>query len=219
MNAPPPWIPPSPLPQSFNTPRLTLRFWEHGDAASMLECLNSDRQSFLPWLPWLLTDNRTVAECTYSIELFRRQRERESPTPDNFVLGIFDRHTGHAIGGTGLHRMDHPAHHGEIGYYIRPDRRNSGLCTEAVAGLITWAFTAKSQGGWGLRRLDIFCSGRNFASQAVPRKLGLRQEIHQKAKRWTGDLGWDDNLGWGVLAHEWDLANHRLNPAPNPAPV
>lgn len=166
----------------------------------------------MPWLPWLQTDNRTLEECTFNIERFKRARERATPTPDDFVLGIFDRETGKAVGGTGLHRMDLPAHHGEIGYYIRPDRRGSGLCTEAVAGLITWSFTAQSAGGWGLRRIDIYCSGRNVASQAVPRKLGLRQEVHQPCKRWTEGLGWDDNLGWGVLVEEWDRAAQALRP-------
>jgi RimJ/RimL family protein N-acetyltransferase len=176
----------------------------------MLEGLNAGRETFLPWLPWLRTDNRTIEECIYSIERFRRARERDSPPPDDFVIGIFDRATGKAVGGTGFHRMDLPSHHAEIGYYIRPDRRREGLCTEAVRGLISWGFTPQSAGGWGLRRIDIYCSGSNIASQSVPRKLNLRQEVHQLQKRWTPDYGWDDHLGWGCLAHEWDLAAHSL---------
>lgn len=176
----------------------------------MLQALDAGRESYLPWLPWVKVDNRTVAECTFNIERFRRDRERKEPVCNDFVLGIFDRHSGAAVGGTGLHRMELASYHAEIGYYIRPDRRGQGLCTEAIAGLITWAFTAQSAGGWGLRRLDIYCGGRNLASSGVPRKLGLRQEVHQVNKRWVEGHGWDDNLGWGVLVEEWDLATRSL---------
>lgn len=175
----------------------------------MFAAIESDRASLHPWLPWAMTDNRTVYECTFQIERFKRERERTSPPADNFVLGIFDRRTGEVIGGTGLHRVVHATHQAEIGYWVRADRRRQGLCTEAVAGLLTWAFAPQSGGGWGLRRIEIFCAGSNAASQRVPRKLGLRQEVHKRADRWVPGIGWDDTLRWGVLAHEWNPGSPR----------
>ncbi len=213
MKPPSPWTAPSPLPARFETRRLVLRFWEASDAAGMLEAVNADRESLLPWLDWARTDNRNVAECTFNIERFRRERERVNPPCDTYAIGIFDRVTGKAVGGTSLHRMDLASHHSEVGYYIRADRRKQGLCTEAVAGLISWAFTPQRAGGWGLRRIDIFCAGQNKASQAVPRKLGLRQEVQQTGKRWVEGFGWDDTLGWGVLADEWDIGAGSLRRA------
>jgi RimJ/RimL family protein N-acetyltransferase len=77
------------------------------------------------------------------------------------------------------------------------------MCTEAVAGLISWAFTDQREGGWGLRRIEIFCARRNLASQRVPQKLGLRQEVHRRQAGWIEGLGWEDQLGWGVVRDEW----------------
>jgi RimJ/RimL family protein N-acetyltransferase len=211
MNAPAPWKAPSPLPTRFETRRLVIRFWEPEDANSLLEGIEQDRSAFLPWLPWVKSDNRNLAECVFNIERFRRTRET---TADDFVLGLFDRETGHAVGGTGLHRMHAPSHHGEIGYFMFPDKRRQGLCTEAVAGLISWAFIHQNAGGWGLRRLDIFCAAGNIASQRVPRKLGLRQEVNKSADRWVDGIGWDGTLGWGVLSEEWDTAAQKLRPSP-----
>src|ERR1043165_4872673 len=97
---PPPWTPPSPLPDRLETPRLVIRFWQPEDAPSMLEAINEDRDSLFPWLPWARTDNRSLAECIFQIERFRRTREQTSPTPPDFAFGLFDRDTGTPVGGT-----------------------------------------------------------------------------------------------------------------------
>ena len=169
----------------------------------MLAAIDVDRASFIPWLlPWVRVDNHTVAECIYNIERFRRGREQTEPVPTDFAMGIFDGASGEAVGGTGFHRLDPSTHQAEIGYWIRADRRGQGLCTEAVAGLISWGFAAQAEGGWGFRRIEIACAGANVASRAIPRKLGLRLEVHQVGHRWVEGIGWDDTLGWAVLAEE-----------------
>ena len=84
------------------------------------------------------------------------------------------------------------------------------VCTEAVAHLISWAFEHPSAGGWGLRRIEIYCAAANAASQRVPRKLGMRQEVTRRKARFVPGVGWDDTLGWGVLREEWDSAAHRV---------
>jgi RimJ/RimL family protein N-acetyltransferase len=175
----------------------------------MLQALDIDRTSFSPWLPWVQKDNRNTDECLTAISRMQERRERTEPPADDFVIGIFDRASGSAIGGTGLHRIVHAAAEGEIGYWIRPDRRAQGLCTEAIAGLISWAFTPQPGGGWGLRRIHIRCAARNLASQRVPAKLGLRQEARLIGERWIEGFGYDDTLVWGVLSGEWNRRDHR----------
>jgi RimJ/RimL family protein N-acetyltransferase len=178
----------------------------------MLEALDVDRASYLPWLPWVAVDNQNLAQCTFQIERFRRESER--PECTDYVLGIFDRDSGKVIGGTGLHRMVPARAQAEIGYWVRPERRREGLCMEAVAGLLSWAFTPASLGGWGLRRIEILAAGGNTASLGIPRKLGLRAETHKRQAAWYEGRGWEDKHGWGVLADEWDCAAHRLRHAP-----
>ncbi len=203
LQRPAAWSPPSPLPQRRETQRLVLRWFVPQDAASMVEALDEGRDSFLPWLPWVTVDNRSLAEATYNIERFRRAREKTDGPPDDFVVAITDRATGRVLGGTGLHRIQHPLHEAEIGYWIRPSARGQGICTEAVGHLIDWAFQSPAEGGWGLRRLHIACAAPNVASRRVPEKLGLRQEAARVAARWEDGLGWVDSLGWGVTIDEW----------------
>src|SRR6185503_2172649 len=102
---PPPWRPPSPLPQHFQTERLVLRYFMPEDAESLLAALGVDRASLVPWMPWALTDNRTPPETYFTIERARRDRERTDPPADNFLIGMFDRATNDVIGGPGFHRM------------------------------------------------------------------------------------------------------------------
>lgn len=193
------WRPPSPRPNDRIGDRVLLRYWVPADAPLMFDALAVDRQSFLPWLPWTEHDNRTVEECHAAIIRMHAKRESPHPEADDFTLGIFDRHSGVALGGTGLHRVNFLTNEAEIGYWIRADRRRQRLCSEAVALLISWAFEDASTGGWGLRRITIRCASRNVASQFVPRTLGLHQEATLASERWSEATGWDDTLVWGVM--------------------
>ena len=172
----------------------------------MRAALDVDRESFEPWLPWTSSDNRTDEECVAAIERQREKRERVEPPADDFTLGIFDATTGEALGGTGLHRIVHAAYEGEIGYWMRADRRRQGLCSEAVAALITWAFAPQEEGGWGLRRIHIRCTGANHASRRVAESLGLVHEATLRQERWVRTRGWDDTIVFGVLRDEWNAA-------------
>ena len=200
---PEPWQPPSPLPCRRETPRLVLRWLEPGDAPALVAALDEDRSSFEPWLPWVKLDNRNEAEAVFNAEKFRRERERTDPPADNFVMTIADRSSGEVVGGTGFHRLVSPWHEAEIGYWVRPSRRGQGVCTEAVAHLIDWAFEPPSAGGWGFRRIHIQCAALNVASRRVPEKLGVPLESNRLLQRWEDGLGWCDALGFGVTAEAW----------------
>jgi RimJ/RimL family protein N-acetyltransferase len=211
MEPPAPWTPPgSSLKASFELEGITLRYWTADDAPGILEALRTDRASYLPWLPWVAIDNRNLAEVTFNVERFRRDRERIAPVPDDFVLGIFDSLSGEPLGGTGFHRIRHAWHEAEVGYWVRADRRGLGVCTRATRAALSWGFTPQRDGGWGFRRVKICCASANAASRRVPEKIGLRLESHVKAERWLDGMGWSDSLQFGVLSSEWDRARSRM---------
>jgi ribosomal-protein-serine acetyltransferase len=217
---PAPWRAPDPMPARFETPRITLRFWREADAPELLNAVNEDRESLLPWLSCFRADYRTIGQCYYNIDRFRRQQQ--SGDAREYIIGAFDRTTGAAIGGTGFYQLDRDSHSAEIGYWLRPSRRGEGLCAEMVRGLLSWSF-ALQPAGWGLRRIEIFCAGNNTASRRIPKALGLRQEYTARAARWLEGIGWEDTIGWGVTADEWDCTRSALRttakshaPAPNP---
>ncbi len=167
----------------------------------------------LPWLPWAASDHLSVEQSIYNIEWFRRGRERWDDAFMNlagYVLGAFETATGRLVGGNGLNRFSLSTHNAETGYWVDSGFQRRGFAAEMTAGLLSWAFTPQAQGGWGLRRVHIFAASANAASCGVPRKLGLRQELHTRKDRWVEGHGWCDTLGWAVLSDEWDIPGQKL---------
>lgn len=205
---PPAWMPPNPLPSRFETERLVIRAYEDEDAPALLEAVAVSRDSLWPWMPWALSDHRTLAETIFNIQRFgRTSREpfgREHHEGYGLVFGIFDKREGTLLGGTGFNRLTPATHNAETGYWVRADRRRRGVCTEATAGVITWGLRPQDRGGWGFRRIHIFAATINAASCGVPRKLGLREEARHVKDRWVDGVGWSDTCVWGVLAEEWN---------------
>jgi len=209
VSKPPEWTPPRPLPTPYETPRIVIRWWRPDDAAAMLAAIEVDRTALLPWLPWVRADNHTVAECVYNIERFRRTREQKESTPVDFAVGLFDHDSGEPIGGSGFHRIDIETHQAEIGYWVRGDRHRQGLGTEATAAMLTWGFAPIAEGGWGFRRIEIHCAGSNLGSRRIPEKLGMRLEMTLVRDRWVDGIGYDDTLGFALLATEWNPVTQR----------
>jgi RimJ/RimL family protein N-acetyltransferase len=85
----------------------------------------------------------------------------------------------------------------EIGYWIHKDHINQGLVTESTAALVKVAFEIIH-----VHRLEIHCDPQNFASAAIPRKLGFTHEGTLRAKtRFLDD--WSDSMIWGLLEIEY----------------
>jgi len=210
MSTPKPWKPPEPLPSRRETERLEIRFFEHRDAPSLFEAFEAERASPTPWLTRTSTDCRTVDEAHEFVAHLRRLRTQ--PEATDYAMGIFDRTSGEYVGMVGFHRLSLARSEAEVGYWIRVARRGQGLVTEAAAALITAGFSPQDQGGWGFRRITLFCAELNVASVAVPKKLGMRLEARMKARDWIDTLGYVDMLTFAALADEWDFERKRAKP-------
>ncbi len=207
------WSPPSPRPTRVETERLVVRMYEPGDARALFEAIEGDRVNLLPWMLWAHTDHRTESDCAYFIEMSRRKWEQHDST--DFIMGIFEKSSGHLLGGTGLHRIRPDLREAEVGYWLHSSARGRGICTESTGGLISAALRAQEDGGWGFRRMVIFNAANNIASRRVCERLGLRLEQRTKQDRYAGApgeaeaLGYHDTLGYAVLADEWDFERGR----------
>jgi RimJ/RimL family protein N-acetyltransferase len=69
--------------------------------------------------------------------------------------------------------------------------------TESTAALVKVAFELIH-----VHRLEIHCDPENFASAAVPRKLGFTHEGTLRAKTRFLD-GWRDTMVWALLETEY----------------
>ena len=203
MTQPPPlWRRPQDLRIPFTTNRLRADWWRPENAPSLWEAIETSRSTLIPWLPWAATGHRDPEETLERIDAWTRQRQ--APEADEFFLGLFDRHTGEIVGGTGLHRVIYELGQAEIGYWVRASRRGEGLCTEALRAVVSWAFR-----DWGLRRLVVECVAENVASRRVAEKATLPLEACHRRARWVDHVGLCDSLVYGVLRDEWDVERQR----------
>ena len=204
-----PWSPPRPLPGEVVVHELAVRLFRSGDGARLYEAISEQRGALLPWMAWASEDHRHPDHSTYYVE--RCLRGYEDPNAHEFGMGIFERASGRLIGGTGFHHVVRGLRSAEIGYWVRGSEQRRGVCTRAIGALIGSGLTALASGGWGFRRLVIYCDEQNVGSRRVCEKLGLRLEARLKQDRHLD--GYRDTLGFAVLASEWDFERAQVPPA------
>ena len=85
----------------------------------------------------------------------------------------------------------------EIGYTFDPEQQGQGLATEAVRGLLNYAFTEQ-----GLHRVYGVTDPRHHRSIALMQRVGMRREAHFRENLWFKGA-WADDVLFAVLAREW----------------
>jgi ribosomal-protein-serine acetyltransferase len=104
---------------------------------------------------------------------------------------------GRIAGAIGFHRVDWINRSSSIGYWLAADAQGRGLMTAAVTALLDHAFHV-----WQLHRVIIEVIVGNERSQAIPERLGFRQEaILREAKLIRGRH--EDTRLHAMLAPEW----------------
>jgi RimJ/RimL family protein N-acetyltransferase len=202
------WAAPDPLEIRVPTPRLLIRAYELDDAPMLYETVKACRADLLPWMAWARATHRELAETTQWVST-QVLSQHEPASIRQLAVGIFEQQTGMLIGGTGFHEARRETASCETGYWVHPGHRGQGYCTEAMKHMLSFLLRDQQRGGMGFHRVRIFCSSETAASQRIPTKLGLQQEVHQRGEEFVAGLGVSDRLGWGVLAGEWDDVNHR----------
>lgn len=176
----------------IETKRLVIRCYNPSDAPLLAESVTENLEHLRPWMPWVHNEPEPIEEKIQRLKQFRGNFD----LGQNFTYGIFNPEETKLIGGTGLHtRLGE--NELEIGYWIHKDYINQGLVTESTAALVKVAFEIIQ-----IHRLEIHCDPENFASAAIPRKLGFTHEGTLRAKTRFLD-GWSDSMIWGLLETEY----------------
>lgn len=154
------------FPYSIRTDRLVIRGPLPGDGREIHQAVVDSAEALKPWMPWALDIPDAEA-----YEIRAREGQLKFLGREDLWMLIFLKGTQTMVGSTGLHRIDWNVPKFEIGYWVRTGHGGNGYITEAVVGLVNYAF--HDLGG---ARVEIRCDVNNERSAAIPRRLNFTHE-------------------------------------------
>lgn len=158
--------------QDLETPRLRLRRFRPDDVDFVFDTYSRwDVQRFIGRVPRLMADR---AEAIERVDRYAAWDEEE---PKGIWL-IADRKSGERFGTALLKDLPasgpadplQPSGETEIGWHLHPDAWGRGIASEAAQRVLEYAFET------GLDRVLAVTHPENTASQAVARRIGMRDE-------------------------------------------
>lgn len=140
----------------LDTARLRLRRIELADAAWVADLAGDWEVARYTRIPHPLTIAAAEAHIA--------EKAAKIPSGEAVVLAIEDRRDGQPLGMIGLH-VNKPENRGELGYWLRRDRWNQGLVTEALRRLLRL----------GLRTLRL----DSLSADAMPDNAGSNRTLEK----------------------------------------
>jgi [ribosomal protein S5]-alanine N-acetyltransferase len=181
------------LPETIETPRLTLRGWQFDDVNAAHSCARDEAWAQYLRMPPLPNQRRDA------VEFIARQTLLDRIRRPSWAI-VLDREV---VGGINL-RLDFPNRLGELGYSIARRAWNKRYVTEAARAVIDLAFSAHED----LNRIRAFADVGKLASQRVMEKVGMTTEgvLRQNRVKRGAPL---DEAWFGILRREWSLGTSR----------
>jgi [ribosomal protein S5]-alanine N-acetyltransferase len=169
----------------FETPRLLARRFGPRDLKA-LSAMRGDSEvsRYQNWDSFSESDGRTF------LTWIARRHPGEAGW---FQFALEDRETGRFIGDCGLKILESDNRLAEIGYTFERPSWNRGYATEAVRGLLDYAFSV-----FPLHRISASVDPLNTASVRVLEKAGFVKEAHFRQSTWFKGR-WADDAIYAIL--------------------
>ncbi len=137
-----------------------------GDGRAVYDAIKASLPELKPWMPFAHKD-----QSIEDVEANIREAHLNFLKREDLRLLVVLKETGEFIASSGLHRIDWSIPKFEIGYWIDTRYSGKGYMTEAVKGIMDFAFTELKA-----RRIEIRMDTDNQKSRAIPERLGLTLE-------------------------------------------
>jgi RimJ/RimL family protein N-acetyltransferase len=133
-------------------------------------------------------------------ELIEMMRTRQPGEPGWFQFAIALKDTNQLVGDSGFRVDEADPRLGELGFTLAPAHQGWGLGTEAVRGVLDYAFTTL-----GLHRVMAVTDALNVSAAKVLERVGMRREAHFREHVWFKGA-WGDEFVYALLGREWAAA-------------
>ena len=180
----------------IRTRRLLLRPLVTADYGAWLEVRTRNEQWLTPWEPRSAPGRPDVVRDPRAFASRCGARAREQQLGTAYGFGIFvDGDLAGEINLSSIRRG--PLQSGDVGYWIDQKQAGNSFMSEAVAGILRFAFEEL-----GLHRVEIDIIPRNQRSRRVMEKLAIREE--GVALRLVEINGvWEDHIRFAMTSEEW----------------
>lgn len=176
--------------ETIETARLRLRRFTAADLPAFV-AYRSDPE-VARYQSW---DGCTPAEARAFLDEQSRLRPGTPGTWFQFAAEL--KPTGATIGDCALHVHAADPLLGEIGYTLAREYQGHGYASEAVRGVLGYAFETL-----GLRRVVAVTDCENTASAALLERVGMRREAYFREHVWFKGR-WASEYVYALLRHEW----------------
>lgn len=169
---------------------ISMRMLSARDAEDLFQMTDRSRDYLREWLPWLDQIKSAEDSLQFIMNSFQIYAERTGLTS-----GVF--YKDELVGIAGFNKFDWANRVGFVGYWLAEDHQGHGIMTRAVQGLIDYSFDQ-----FDLNRIDIRTAYENKKSQAIPERLGFKNEGILRQAEWLYDR-YVDHVVYGLLKSEW----------------
>lgn len=153
-----------------------LKLLNERDAEELFNLIDRNRQhlkTFLPWVDYVTKEEDSMEFIRESLKKFGRR--------NGFDAAII--YKGKISGIIGLHNMNWQHKNTSIGYWLGKEFEGRGIMTKSCEKILDYLFNELD-----FKRVEIRCATKNFKSQAIPKRLGLKEEgVLRQAEFLYGD--------------------------------
>lgn len=175
------------------TDRLLLRLPKLRDYESWMAVRQAGQSFLLQWEPVRARDYTGRKAFRNRVYWSSRSAAEDRALP----LFVFDKQSGAFMGAITLDNIRRgPAMMANLGYWIGPDFARQGYMSEAVNGLVDYAFTTLD-----ISRIEAACLRENSASRGLLEKCGFKYEGVAQAYLQIGGR-WRTHVLYARLRHD-----------------
>lgn len=178
------------MPTYFETERLVARSFTPADVEPFAAYRGDpDVARYQSWSDFTRADAEAFVASL--------QGEEPGVPGEWFQVALGSRRGDELVGDLALHLDADEPRQAEVGFTLAPAHQGKGYATEALTGLLDWAFPT-----FGLHRVIAVTDALNAPSAALLARVGMRQESH-----WVENVffkgAWGSELQFAVLEREW----------------
>jgi RimJ/RimL family protein N-acetyltransferase len=179
----------------FETERLRVRPMRLSDVDTFAAYrADPDVARYQSWEDFTLEQGRELVESM--------QDQRPGTPGEWYQFALEDKTSGDLVGDLAACVDADEPRVMEVGFTLDPRHQGRGYGTEALRGLLAYAF-----GTWSLHRVFAVTDADNTAAAALLERLGFRQEAHFRENIFFKG-SWGSELVFAMLHREWQAIHH-----------